>query len=208
MRGRIWLEYEVDYLRKNYADMSSKGISENLGISVCSVHNKAYQLGLKKSKAFLQQQGKRVEIYGKKYQFKKGNISFNKGKKQIEYMSAEAIARTVKTRFKKGIVPHSAKAEGHERIDREGYIYIKPKQGKHILKHVWLWEKTHGKVPDKHVVIFKDGDKKNITLENLECITMAENMRRNTLHQYPAELQQAIKTKNKLVKLISKQNKK
>ena len=33
-------------------------------------------------------------------QFKKGNIPFNKGKKQIEYMSKEAIEKSKLTRFK------------------------------------------------------------------------------------------------------------
>src|SRR5699024_9282075 len=53
-----------------------------------------------------------------------------------------------------------------------GYIVIKvqdegtyPERWKH--KHVVVWEKEYGKVPNDHVVSFLDGNKTNIDLDNL-----------------------------------------
>jgi hypothetical protein len=39
-----------------------------------------------------------------------------------------------------------------------------------------LWEEKNGKVPEGHVLTFLDGDKRNISLENLALITMAESL--------------------------------
>lgn len=39
--------------------------------------------------------------------FKNGQISYNKGKKQTDYMTVAAIANSAKTRFKKGQTPHN-----------------------------------------------------------------------------------------------------
>jgi hypothetical protein len=40
--------------------------------------------------------------------FKKGHVPVNKGKKQTEFMTREAIERTKNTRFKKGHLPHNS----------------------------------------------------------------------------------------------------
>jgi hypothetical protein len=43
----------------------------------------------------------------------------------------------------------------------------------------YKWIQVYGEIPKKHVIIHKDGDKFNDELENLDCISMAENIRRN-----------------------------
>jgi hypothetical protein len=66
---------------------------------------------------------------------KKGDVPFNKGKKQIDYMTNEAIERSKKTRFKKGNKPHNANPQGNGAIvlrkDVSGrfYKYIRIKKG-------------------------------------------------------------------------------
>lgn len=50
---------------------------------------------------------------------------------------------------------------------------------------------------------FRDGDRRNVTLDNLECVSRAENMRRNTIHRYPPELKQAIRAVAKLRRTLS-----
>ena len=71
--------------------------------------------------------------------FSKGHVSHNKGKKQHEFMSADAIERTKATRFKKGDEPHNTKHDGCivQRADTTGryYKYIRPAivTGKHAL---------------------------------------------------------------------------
>ena len=43
-----------------------------------------------------------------------------------------------------------------------------------VPEHRRLWETEHGPIPAGHVVAFKDGDKQNVTLDNLVLMTRAE----------------------------------
>jgi len=43
-----------------------------------------------------------------------------------------------------------------------------------------------------------------ITLDRVECISLAENMRRNTMYRYPQEIVQAIKLKGAVTRVINK----
>lgn len=114
------------------------------------------------------------------------------GKKQSEYMSADAIERSKQTRFKKGNIPHNALEVGSEviRVSKGlSYYMIKvPNQSKLVYKHTWLWEQANGAVPKGFNIVFKNGNSLDCRLENLECISNAELMERNTIHQYPPEL--------------------
>ena len=102
--------------------------------------------------------------------FKKGHIPANKGKKGICGRGCE------KTWFKKGHTPSNHKPVGSERIDSEdGYVLIKvaePRTWKH--KHRVIWEQHHGPIPKDYVVIFLDGDKQNLDINNLALITRNE----------------------------------
>lgn len=126
--------------------------------------------------------------------FKKGSIPFNKGKKQTEFMSAEGILQTKKTRFQKGREPHNANPDGDGAIvlrrDTSGrfYKYIRIKKNVWKLFHREIWEKNHGEIPLGHIVVFKDKNTENESLENLELISMSENMYRNSFHSYPKEI--------------------
>ena len=83
-----------------------------------------------------------------KYWIKKGNVPANKGKKQTEYMTPEAIAKTAKTRFKKGNTPHNHKPVGYQRITQDGYIEVKTEEPNIFkLKHRLVWEKEFGEIP-------------------------------------------------------------
>jgi hypothetical protein len=52
-------------------------------------------------------------------------------------------------------------------------------------------------------VVFKDGNQLNCIIENLECISNAELMQRNTIHRFPAELKSTIRLVNKLKRNIN-----
>lgn len=71
-----------------------------------------------------------------------------------------------------------------------------------MLYHRFIWEQVHGPIPPDHVVMFIDGNTLNCAIENLKLITLAENVIRNSLHQYPKEVKDLIKLKNKLKKEI------
>ena len=102
--------------------------------------------------------------------FEKGHIPANKGKKGYCAPGSE------KGWFKKGQIPHNHVPVGTEVMTTDGYLKIKiaePKQWR--FKHIMEWEKYNGKVPEGCMISFKDGDHYNCSIENLMCITKAEN---------------------------------
>lgn len=62
---------------------------------------------------------------------------------------------------------------GSETVFR-GVIHIKTQRGKWEPKHRWLWEQERGPIPEKHIVVFRDGDKNNVVIENLMLVTRHE----------------------------------
>ena len=106
--------------------------------------------------------------------------------------------------FKKGNIPPNRKPLWDERIcTKDGYILMKvpeanPYTGaktRYKAKHVWLWEQANGTTPKGHILRFIDGNRLNCTLENIECITMAENavLNKARFSSYPVELRPTIR---------------
>ena len=93
--------------------------------------------------------------------FEKGHIPANKGTK--------GIMKANKTSFKKGNVNWNKKTIGSERVRFDGYTEIKVAGSKRWrLKHRVMYEKYHNVVLNpKQLVIFADGDKSNMSKENL-----------------------------------------
>ena len=93
--------------------------------------------------------------------FEKGHVPAIKGTK--------GIMKPNKTSFKKGNVNWAKKPIGSERVSVDGYTEIKVAGSKRWrLKHRVMYEKYHNVVLNpKELVIFADGDKSNITKENL-----------------------------------------
>ncbi|QQV90551.1 HNH endonuclease [Polaribacter phage Freya_1] len=125
---------------------------------------------------------------------KKGDVAYNKGLKQPEYMSKESIEKTKKTRFKKGQLPKNTLKVGSERLTKDGYIELKiADPNKWILKQRYIYETYHKvKLKKGEIVVFIDGNNRNFTPVNLEKITKSENMNRNSIHRYPKEVKQNI----------------
>lgn len=96
--------------------------------------------------------------------FKKGNVPFNKGKK--------GVGGWKPTQFKKGYKPHNYKSIGSERVNVDGYVEVKvADSNKWKSKHIVVWENHSGAVPKGHAVIFADGDKRNININNLILVS-------------------------------------
>jgi len=99
-------------------------------------------------------------------EFKKGHVTWNKGKKGISYPGC------IPTQFKKGHTPKNHRPVGSERICVDGYTWVKVKEPRTWReKHHIIWEEANGPIPKGHCVIFADGDRTNIVLENLLLIT-------------------------------------
>ena len=207
MNRNFWTEQEIKFLTDNYSDMKTADIAAIMNRPIGGVNGKAYDLRLKKSfkhmKMLQEIESQKLINSGKRHQFKKGQPSHNKGKK----MPPELYEKVKRTMFKPGHKPGNIKKVGAIRIDHEGYTYIKLSDANWVLKHRHVWEQVNGPVPANHVVIFKDNNMHNFDIKNLQMISQADNMLRNTIHQYPEQIQELIKLKNKLKKKINeKQN--
>lgn len=100
--------------------------------------------------------------------------------------------------FKKGNIPHNTRYNGHERLTKDGYIMMRIKKGKYVLKHLYLWEKVNGKLPDSHCLYCIDGNKLNTQPSNWKLISRTELMLRNSRYDYPEEVLPSLVLINKL----------
>lgn len=199
-------------MRKLYPHKRTTDVAKALGRSVTQVYNRAHFLNLSKTAEFLQSELSGCILKGQRRgmatEFKKGQVSYNKGKKQKEYMSAAAIRRTKKTRFKNGHLPHNTKSDGAItiRTDRRGVKeqFMRVRLAEWVPLRRQVWEQHNGPIPTGGVVRFKDGNTFNCDISNLELVTRAENMTKNTIHRYPPEIKQTIRLVSKLNKTINK----
>lgn len=180
--GSPWTPAKEKKLIRLYPNHSNEEIGGKLGLRETQITAKAFVLGLRKTKEFMR-------TSSAKSAFKKGHVPINKGMKQREFMSEEAIARTKSTRFQKGQLPHNAVGvkdgditirHNHKDRNEKPYKYIRLSLGKWYPLHQYNWEKANGKMPKGYCLWFRDADTMNCEINNLELITRAENMRRNS----------------------------
>ncbi len=207
-----WSQGDIHKLTLWYPNVSTAEIAQRLGFSLSRVYCKAHKLGLKKSINYMARQMDkcREEIagLGEDTRFKPGLTPWNKGLKGMGGGGAE-------TQFKKGEISGRAreimKPIGAERISVEGYLERKiddtpglqwNRQWERV--HKILWESAHGPVPKGYVIVFKNGDKTDIRLENLECISRVELMGRNTYHNYGKEVAELIQLRGAISRKINK----
>lgn len=98
---------------------------------------------------------------GRTGRFERGHRPANKGTK--------GIMKANKTSFQKGHIPKNHKEVGSERVNVDGYTEIKVAEpNKWRLKHRVMYEKYHNvDLNSEQLIIFADGDKSNLTKENL-----------------------------------------
>lgn len=197
---RWWTQQEDERLTELYFDHKLADIAALMGRSISSVANRREKLGLERT----EEQKARIGTG----RFTKGHKTWNKGKK-----GWTPGGRSKETRFKPGQRSNTQRPIGAERNTIDGILLRKVSDTGHKLTdwrpvHVLTWEAEHGPVPDEHIVIFKDGDRRNFDISNLECITRAENMRRNSYHtNYPPEIVKLIQLRGVLTRKINKRSK-
>lgn len=196
-RGMKYSKDEIDWLRRHCTldihELHSQFVGafpEREGISVAKVISMRKRYGLKT---------------GRTGHFEKGSVPWSKGRK----MPFRAGSAT--TQFKKGQLPHNFRGAGHESLGYDGYVWIvidetNPWTGAatwRVHKHRWLWEQTHGPVPDGHALKCLDGDRQNTDPSNWEPVPIGLLPRLNgkfgrDYDHAPAELKPTIMAVAKL----------
>lgn len=205
---RPWTQRQLDYLQLHYADTPMAELKRRTGHAEKSIWQRAAAMGLHKSKEFLQEQGRRTSKHPNSIatRFQKGQVPMNKGKREHEFRSKEACARCAKTQFKPGQRPHNTKPVGYERITDDGYILIKVSMDyKMVLKHRWVWEQAHGAIPEGYNIMFRDGNRLNCSLDNLELVSRGEAARRQVKSETPEQRRKRVErcmvSRNKTIRM-------
>jgi hypothetical protein len=201
VNGRAWTADHDETMRLSYPHVPTYVMAYLLDRSEAAVNARANILGLNKSAKYLASAHacrlRRGDNVGSRYRFPKGNVPANKGLRRPGW----APGRMASTQFKKGAKPPSWLPVGSTRVNADGYLDRKVAAAGRtnldwIAEHRLVWIAHHGEIPKGHVVTFKSGRRStleaDITIDAIELITLAENMRRNTIHNLPAELKGAI----------------
>lgn len=209
MTRRQWTPAEDAVVVARYPHEPTQVIADALGRTVSTVYQRAARIGLKKSEAYLASPAacRTTGRQGMGTRFEKGHQAWNKG------TSFHAGGRSIETRFKKGerrgVAARLYQPIGTERLSKDGYRERKvnddlPLQARWRAVHLVLWEAANGPVPQGHVVVFVNGDKTDIRLDNLALVSRRDLMRRNSVHNLPQPLAQTIQLLGALRRQIRK----
>ncbi len=214
MIGRPWTRADDDAVRAMYQTHSAREISEQIGRTERAVYQRANDLGLRKTRDWIAERTRQAMLDpnhgGRRQQFQPGITPWNKGTHWA------AGGASIATRFQPGHRGGRAQAlwmpVGSLRINADGYLDRKVHDGLPLhtrwrAEHALIWEAAHGAIPKGHAIIFKDGDKTHVTLDNLECISRRELMLRNTVHRHGPEIAALSQLRGALKRQINRRTK-
>jgi hypothetical protein len=215
---RFWTEEELRILREQYPVKSTEEVAAALKRTVRAVYCYAKTLGIAKTQDYLKANCRlqKGTTAGQATQFTKGHVPFNAGLRRPGWHAGRMRETQFKRGERTGIAAKNWRPVGTILTDGEGYQRIKVREAVHgkeatgfgntkvwPLYSRWLWEQAYGQIPPKHLVAFKDGNRANCILENLELRSMAENARRNSMWStMPRELALAIQLNGALRRKI------
>jgi len=193
--GKPWSPQDDDDLRRLYPHHDIQALMRIFGRAEKAIAARAHRLELVKAEGYEPP---------RRGCFEPGLVPWNKGQ-PFNPPGSE------KGRFKPGQRPHTWVPVGHERISRDGVLERKvtdagPAKDHFQSVHSIIWEELHGPVPEGHLVRFKDGDKRNFAPDNLELVSRAENMQRNSYHRYGPEIAQLYQLKGAITRKINRRS--
>lgn len=162
-----WSDEEKEYLKTIVYGRSYKEIQELM-------NNKfEYQFTIGQINGAIGRYGLNT---GRTGYFPAGNEPWNKGTK--------GLTKANKTSFKKGNIPKNKKPIGSERVNVDGYTEIKVSEpNRYRLKHRVIYEQYHDvKLKPNEAIIFLDGNKQNLNIDNLEKVTRSQLLQLNQNH--------------------------
>ncbi len=201
-RNRPWTPEEDRAVRSLYPNVTNQTLADLIGRSEPAVSNRACKLGVRKSAAFIAAQPTR---------FRAGHEPWNTGLK-----GWTAPGRSAETRFAKRNKPHNTLPLGSHRINKDGHLQRKVAEASGSNSKRWrgvaelVWVEAHGPLPPKHIVVFRPGqftaELAQITLERVECISLAENARRNHPRTKSPELGRLVQLKGAITRQVNRIN--
>lgn len=208
-----WTDDQLEHLRQHYAHTLTAELATTLGVRASRILAKANELGLRKTTALISETARQRTMapgHGSlASRIQPGAVPWNKG--------IEGQRVSMATEFKPGNRPHTWVPVGSHRINADGYLDRKVKDDGGPSQrwqpvHRLVWIAAHGPVPAGHIVTFKAGrrttDLVQITLDAIELVTRAENMRRNSYHtNYPPELRSLVQLRGALNRTINRKAK-
>lgn len=202
MKRVIWTDDEIEFLKNNYENTLTSELAVMLGKNLKAVYSMAQSLKIRKSQAFIKSFGSTLAQHPAALanRIQAGNVPHNKDKKMPEHIRNKVLH----TFFKQGHLPHNTKSDGALSKRSDGYWWTRVGLADWKQMHRVVWEQANGPLQPNEVVRFKDGNKDNYQLDNLELTTKQGNMQKNTIHRYPVEIKQTIRQINKLNKIIQK----
>ena len=208
-------------LLRRYETEPAVDIARDFGCTQSALYQRAYKLGVKKTSDWARECTRKRWAQGRhensrRAQFRPGQTPRNKGVPQTEWMPPESRERVAATQFRPGAMPYNWVPVGSYRVTSGGDLEQKvaddrtPGMSRRNWKpvRVLVWEAVNGPVPLGQVVRFRPGhattDPDAIRPEHLECVTRAENMRRNSYHTHlPPEVARLVQLRGALNRKIN-----
>jgi hypothetical protein len=196
---RLWNPEDDAILRERFPHMRTDVLAQELRRTPSAVYARAGKLRLHKSPEYLASPDacrlRRDNTGGIPYRFRPGQVPPNKGLRRPGF----GPGRMKTTQFRKGGTPHTWVPVGTEVVDVDGYRKRKiaddrtrPSRFNWKFVHVLIWEAAHGPLPKGHAVVFKNGDRSDLRLENLERLSRRALLARNSVHNLPKPLAEAV----------------
>jgi HNH endonuclease len=215
---KAWTAADFWMLQTFYPHIQTLTLARRINSTLPATYQQANKLGLSKSAIFMASPEacrlRRGDNVGAAFRFHKGQVPPNKGLR----MPGWGPGRMKETQFKKGersgVAAKNWRPIGTILADSEGFLRIKVREGTKGEAYgfgntkIWpllnrhVWQQHNGPIPEGHMVAFKDRNRANCAIENLELISLADNMRRNTMHNLPAPLKQVIQLTGALKRKI------
>lgn len=161
-RYKFWTTQELRFMRQNI-HLTDQQLADRLGRTKNGIKGARFRYGILKPEHT--------------WHFSKYHHPHNKGKHLPGWRLPENC-------YKKGNLPHNTRKDydiSYRKDRRSGitYRFIRLAKSKWVLMHRWIWELQYGAVPKGHLITFRDKDPMNCALDNLECISRKEHVRRN-----------------------------
>lgn len=197
---RLWSAADDARLRRWYPDEPTAATAQKLRRTVPATYNRARQLGIKKSAAYFAgpcaSRLRRGNAVGAACRFAPGHVPANKGLRRPGWGPGRMKETQFQPGVRRGVAVRLYKPIGTERVN-DGYLQRKvnddlPLQARWRAVHVLLWESVHGPVPPGHAIVFRNGNRADVRLDNLACLSRRELMARNTVHNLPEPLRKAV----------------